>query len=96
MGAEVLLILVDLVYCRANHHNVYRLRHVGLGSRTRSLCKQWDVRMAAGSRLSSRSMEAAMDRALVLFSEPLLHLPRHRRHRYRLAFSVRRATGQLV
>ena len=50
MGAEVLLILVDLVYCRANHHNVYRLRHVGLGSRTRSLCKQWDVRMAAGSK----------------------------------------------
>ena len=94
--AEVLLIFVDLVCCRTNRHDVYRLRHVGLGSRTRSLCKQWDVRMASRSGLSSRSTEAAMDRVLVLFSGLLLRLPRHRRHRCRLTFSVRWATGQLV
>ena len=93
---EVPLISADLVCCRAYRHNVYRLHHVGLGNRTRSMCKQWDVRMAAGSRLSFRPMEPAMDRALVLFLGVLLRFPRHQRYRCRLVFSVHRATRQLV
>ena len=60
----------------AIHHKVSRPRYVGLGGRTRSLCKQWTVRIAAGFGLSPGHREAAMDRALVLGCRLLLHLPR--------------------
>ena len=45
MEAEVLFILVDLVYCRDNHHNVYRPRSARTGLEVlTSLC----VRVSGG------------------------------------------------
>ena len=60
MEAEVLFILVDLVYCRDNHHNVYRPRSARTGLEVlTSLCVRvsggiWTIPSTAGGCNRSR------------------------------------------
>ena len=60
--AEVLFILVCLVYCRDNHHNVYRLRANHHNVSTRKMRLRIDIQIKKGKVKQVQKLDTNGDR----------------------------------